>query len=155
MRAGLVGVAVLLAATASGGIEHTILHGVSVSHVRTWVGPDSIPGLTTEGVKAEAESGLKKAGIILDPGGQAELFVSATVLVADSGTCFVTLQGRLVEPATLDRNGFAVHATSWESAGTLITTADECAKPTTEGVRRALADFVEHYRAMNPKANRP
>ena len=37
MRKVAAGMALLAAATVSGGIEHTILHGVSVAHVKTWV----------------------------------------------------------------------------------------------------------------------
>ena len=114
------------------------------------MGPDAIPGLTKDVVKAEVDAGLKRAGIILSPGGGADLVVTATAFVAEADRCFVTVKGRLVEPAKLDRNGFAVDAVSWESGGTTIMKADGCAKATTELVRSAIADFAEHYRAMNP-----
>lgn len=153
MRAGVVGAAVLLAATASGGIEHTILHGVSVGHVKTWVSPDTVPGLTTEGLKAQAEEALRKAGIVLDSGSEADLFISANA-VLEADTCFVTVESRLLEPAKLDRNGFAVTASSWQSGGVVVMKGGECAKPTTDMVRSELADFVEHYRAMNPGKER-
>jgi hypothetical protein len=151
MRAAVVGVAVLLAASASGGIEHTILHGVAVRDVKTWVGPDAIPGLTGDGLKAEVKASLKKAGIALDPKGGAELFVSAMAFLPDSNNCFVTVQGRLIEPAKLDRNGFAVDAISWERGSTVLAKETDCAQPTMKATQGALADFVEHYRAMNPE----
>jgi len=76
-----------------------------------------------------------------------------TVTVAppsDSDSCFVTIEGRLVEPAKLNRNGFAVDAVSWQTGGLVVVKAADCAMPTQQQVRRAVADFVEHYRAMNP-----
>ena len=149
MRKLVAGMALLAAATASGGIEHTILHGVSVAHVRTWVGPANIPGFSADALRADAESALASAGIGLDSRSQADLVISVTVL-AESGSCFVTLQGRLVEPAKLDRNGHAVDAVSWERGGTVVAPAESCAQPTRRLARSAVADFVEHYRAMNP-----
>ena len=92
---------------------------------------------------------MRRPGIALDPRSQADLFISVTVL-GESGSCFVTLQGRLIEPAKLDRNGYAVDATSWERGGTVVTPAGSCARPTEQLARSVVADFVEHYRAMNP-----
>ena len=149
MRAGVVGVAMLLAASASGGIEHTILHGVSVHDVRTWVGPDAIPGITEAGLKAETERSLKQAGIVLDPKGSAELFLHATAILHE-GNCFVTIEGRLLEPAKLDRNGFIVEASSWQTGGTVIVKTPDCAGSTQKVVQSVVRDFVEHYQAMNP-----
>ena len=150
MRSGMVGIAVLVAATAIGGIEHTILHGVSVGRVRASVGPDPIPGLSAEDLKAIAESRLKEAAIPIDPSGQAVLQLVATVVNAESGMCFVTIEGSLVEPARLERNGVSVGASSWHRGGTVIAKAGECAASTAKAAEGALSDFVEVYRAMNP-----
>jgi hypothetical protein len=78
------------------------------------------------------------------------LFLSARAMM-DSGNCFVTIEGRLVESAKLDRNGFAVSATSWERGGSVITKTSDCAESTSKVVQMAIRDFVEHYRAMNPE----
>ncbi len=150
MRIAVVGTAILAASMASAGIEHTILHGVSVRKVYVWVGPDGIAGLSTEGLKSIAESRLREARIPVDPAGDAVLELVAHVHRTDSGMCFVKFEGSLAEPARLERNGFHVHATSWGRDGTVIAKADECAASVTKIAESALADFVEVYRAMNP-----
>jgi hypothetical protein len=150
MRAVTIGFVLALATTATGGIEHTILHGVSVAEVRVWTGPKAVPGLTKEGLQTVAEARLREAGIRLDPAAPAQLWINATVMVADSGACFSTIEAKLVEEARLERNGLRVFANSW-SAGALVSAGVEtCAERVTESTRSVLADFVENYLAMNP-----
>lgn len=143
MRAGLTVLALILATPAPGGIEHTILHGVSVAEVRTWSGPATLPGLSRESLQAVAASRLHAAAIPLDPAAPAVLWISATVVRGDSRTCFVTLEAKLVEEARLERNGFLVNASSWRSAGFVTTGIGDCAEQVADAEERALADFVE------------
>ena len=63
MRSGAVGLGVLVAASASAGIEHTILHGVSVGRVKAVVSAGQVPGLTDASLQTAAESSLKRAGV--------------------------------------------------------------------------------------------
>ena len=149
MRLQLVGVAILSAAAASGGIEHTILHGVSVGRVRAWVGPEAIPDFSTERLHAIAASRLSEAGIPVRDGGQAALTLAVEVH-NDSGTCFVTIEGKLIESAKLERNGMSVAAASWHDGASVIAAVPECAGHTTRAVESVLGDFIETYRAMNP-----
>ena len=79
------------------------------------------------------------------------LWVNATVVLGDSGTCFVRLEGQLVEEARLARNGFLVTANSWSSGGVVAVHAPDCASRVRETEESLIADFVEHYRAMNPR----
>ena len=63
MRSGAVGLGVLVAASASAGIEHTILHGVSVGRVKAVVSAGQVSGLTDASLQMAAESSLKRAGV--------------------------------------------------------------------------------------------
>jgi len=151
MRPGVAGVAVLLAATASGGIEHTILYGASVGQVRAWVGPDELPGLTQSELQRIAEAHLSQGGVRVDPSAESTLFVSATVTLTLPGACFVHLEGRFVEPARLNRNGHAVRASTWSRGGEAASKSlEECAHGAVKTAEVVVGDFVEHYRAMNP-----
>lgn len=152
MRVALIGGALLVATTAGGGIEHTILHGVSVGRVRAWVsGPDQVPGLTQEHLQGLASSTLDKAGIRPSANSEAELFIGATTVLSQSGACFVHLEARLVERATLVRNGHAVDASSWGRVGEAAAdSAGGCASLASKVALDLLGDFVEHYTAMNP-----
>ncbi len=91
------------------------------------------------------------AAVPLDPKASAVLWVNATVVLGDSGTCFVRLEGQLVEEARLARNGFLVTANSWSSGGVVAVHAPDCASRVRETEESLIADFVEHYRAMNPR----
>jgi hypothetical protein len=168
MRAEVVGVVALLATTASGGIENTILHGVSVAHVRTSVsvghgrspnGPNALPGLTKERLREIAESSLGQAGIRLDGAGTADLWIGANATVGESGTCFVRLDAKLMEQARLERNGLLVDAASWSGGTTVFAetfpasarpSLERCGNLAAKATEDLLGDFVEHYRAMNP-----
>jgi hypothetical protein len=152
MRAGAVGFAVLLAATASGGIEHTILHGVSVGRVKAWVSPDQAPGLTASKLQAVAEASLSQGGVRVTPGTGSELFVGASATVFPSGDCVVYVDARLVEDATLERNGFHVQASSWSRSAVVADVREGCADSTATATRKVIDDFVEQFRAMNPEA---
>jgi hypothetical protein len=149
MRAAATIFTLILATSASGGIEHTILHGVSVGSVRAWSGPDTVPGLTRETLQAVAESHLRASGIPIDAAAPTVLSISATVVVGE-GMCFVTLDATLVEEARLQRNGFLVQASSWRGRGLVAARDADCAKDVADAEEEALADFVEHFRAMNP-----
>jgi hypothetical protein len=152
MRAGMTILALVLATPAPAGIEHTILHGVWVGKVKAWVGPGTLPGLSRETMQAVAESRLRAAGIPLDPAASSTLWIGATVMLGESDTCFVRVEAMLSEEAILDRNGFRVTAESWRGPGMLTTTSvGDCAGEVASAEERALADFVEHYRAMNPR----
>jgi hypothetical protein len=148
MRAGLTAFILTIATSATGGIEHTVLHGVSVAGVRVWTGPGSVPGLTKEQLQSAAETSLREAGIRLTPGAPAELQIIATVMVSDSA-CFATLDAKLVEEARLERNGLRVEATSWGRGGVVSVNVESCAEQVTDATKSAVADFVEMYRAMN------
>jgi len=149
MRAGLTAFILTMATSATGGIEHTVLHGVSVARVRVWTGPGTVPGLTKERLESAAEASLREAGIRLTPGAPAELMISATVMVAGSA-CFATLDAKLVEEARLERNGLRVEATSWSRGGMVSVNVETCGEHVTDATKSAVADFVETYRAMNP-----
>lgn len=142
------GLILLSAVAASAGIEHTILNGVSVGRVRAWVGPERIAGLTAERLNGIAESRLAEAGIAVGDG-EAALTLAASAY-GNSGSCFVSVEGRLTEPARLERNGMSVAAASWHRGATVIASKEECAEHTVGAVEKVLADFVESYRAMNP-----
>lgn len=155
MRVGLIGAAILLAATAHGGIEHTMLHGVSVGRVRANVGPDAVPGLTEAQLQGMAESSLRESGVPLNPKAEPAFFIGATVVTRLPGACFVHLEARLIEAAKLDRNGQAVDASSWRGGSDVATNSlDQCATMASKAAKEVVADFVEHYRAMNPAPNR-
>lgn len=154
MRRALVVSMLLFCGSAHGGIEHTILHGVSLGRIHAWVGPDEVPGITTEALRGRAESALAKARIPIDGSGAATLVINAEVVRGEGAACFVRVEGKLAEPATLDRNGFAVSGASWGSGGTVIGPVDTCAGSTQRIVDSVLADFVEHYVAMNPATPR-
>lgn len=161
MRTALTAIALTLATTATGGIEHTVLHGVSVGSVRVWTGPQAIPGLTKERLQSVVESSLREAGIVIDPAAPAALGVSATIMVADSdprldrlpppeAACFAILDARLVEDARLVRNGLRVEASSWSRGASVAVHVDSCADSVVKQTKSAIADFVETFRAMNP-----
>jgi hypothetical protein len=168
MRAGVIGIVALLATTASGGIERTILHGVSVARVRTSVsvvdgrsphGPNALPGLSERGLEEIAESRLGQAGIRVGGAGTADLWIGANATIGESGACFVDLDAKLVERARLERNGLLVDAASWSSGTTVFAetlpasagpSLERCGSLAAKATEELLADFVEHYRAMNP-----
>jgi hypothetical protein len=144
--------ALVLATPAPAGIEHTILHGVTVGRVKAWAGPHTLPGLSAETMRVAAESRLRAAGIRLDPAASSVLWIGATVMRGESGTCFVRVEAILSEEAILDRNGFRVTAESWRGPGVLTTTSvADCAGEVASAEDHSLADFVEHYQAMNPR----
>jgi len=150
MRSGAVGLGVLVAASASAGIEHTILHGVSVCRVKAVVSAGQVPGLTDASLQTAAESSLKRAGVQVGSGNGADLFVGATVVIGPSGDCVVYIDARLIEDAKLDRNGLRVEAASWSGGSIIAGTRQNCGRLTTNAARKVVDDFVEHYRAMNP-----
>jgi hypothetical protein len=163
MRKTMTAIALIVAATANGGIEHTVLHGASVGSVRVWIGPQAIPGLTRQGLQSVVESSIRQAGITVDPAGTAVLGVSANILVTGSDPslkqfpptdawCLATLEGRLVEDARLERNGLRVEASSWSRQASFIGHVDACAEGVTKQAQYVVADFVETFRAMNPAA---
>ena len=150
MRAGVVGIAALLAATASGGIEHTILHGVSVGRVKAWVSSEQVSGLTSAKVQAAAQSSLSQGGVLLKPGAGADLFIGATGIRGPSGDCVVYVDARLIEDAKLERNGLRVEASSWSRSAVVSGRSGDCAESTVKATRDVVDDFVEQYHAMNP-----
>ena len=150
MRVVLTAIALTLATSATGGIEHTLLHGVSVRAVQVWTGPEAIPGLTKESIQSVAELRLREAGIRLDPSATAELSISATTMVSDSGACFASLEAKLLEDARLVRNGLRVEASSWHRGALVSVHTEVCAKSITDATSSSIADFVETFRAMNP-----
>jgi hypothetical protein len=153
MRAGVVGIVVLLAGTANGGIEHTILHGVSVGRVKawvSWVSPEQVPGLTSAKVQAAAESSLSQGAVHLKQGTGAGLFIGATAILGPSGDCVVYIDARLIEDAKLERNGLRVEASSWSGHAVVSGRSGDCAESTVKITRDVVDDFVEHYHAMNP-----
>jgi len=151
MRAGAVGLVVLIAAAASGGIEHTILHGVSVSRVKAVVTAEQVPGLTNTSLQVAVESSLSRGGVRVTSGGGADLFVGATAVIGPSGDCVVYVDARLIEDAKLDRNGLRVEAASWSGKALVSGRREDCGGSTTEVAQKVVDDFVEHYRAMNPR----
>jgi hypothetical protein len=140
----------LAAASARSGIEHTILNGVEVGRVRAWVGPEAIPGLSSEQLTTIVGSRLREAGIPVSKSGGAAALTVAVTSHGASGSCFVTVEGNLVEPATLERNRMSVSASSWHGGAWVTAAMPECATQTTGAVERVVADFAEVYRAMNP-----
>jgi len=152
MRA-LVGTLVLATAVvATADIEHTILHGVSVATFRFTMFPDHVPGFTETEANALIRSRLDEAGIPVTSGDGATLWVKATVFSDNSSTCSVTLDGHLVEEATLLRNGRRVRADSWSGGGSILTTTPaDCAHAVGEAIDRTMSDFIEMYGAMNPQ----
>jgi len=146
-------ITLLLAATAAvaiAGIQHTILHGVSIGRVGCSMSPDQPPGLTDDDATALMKARLRDAGIPVTPGQGATLWVSATVVHEDSPACFVKVEGQLVEEATLDRNGLPVRADSWHGGGTVATTTPaDCAHTVRKAIDRAMRDFIEMHQAMN------
>jgi hypothetical protein len=163
MRMTMTAIALILATTATGGIEHTVLHGVAVGSIRVWTGPQAIPGLTKEGLQRVVESSLRAAGIAIDPAAPTVLGMSAAIMIANSDPrldgppppdawCFATLDARLVEDARLVRNGLRVEASSWSRGASVSSKVDKCADLVTEQAKSVVADFVETFRAMNPGA---
>jgi len=150
MRIGASGLVLLLAVSANGGIEHTILHGVSIARVRAHASADGIPALTNATLQAAAESRLSQAKVRMQPGNGADLFVGATAVVGPSGDCVVYLDGRLVEEAKLERNGLRIDAASWSSSAIVVGKRENCGSFANRAARELVDDFVEHYRAMNP-----
>jgi len=140
------------AAVPMGGIEHTLLHGVSVAALRFTMFPDQVPGLTEQEGSALMQSRLTDARISVTPGQGATLWLNATVFSSHSPQCSVSLEGQLVEEATLARNGLRVPADSWHGGGTALTTTDvDCAQHVRKAIDRAMDDFIEMHRAMNPQ----
>ncbi len=152
MRASVTVLLVAATAVTMAGIEHTILHGVSVGRVGFNMAPDQVPGLTEEGATALMKSRLHRAGISVTPGHGATLWLNATVIYKNSPMCFFRLDGHLVEEATLQRNGLPVLADSWQGGGTVDATAPgDCARSLRTAIDRAMNDFIEMRTAMNPK----
>jgi len=159
MRRTALGIVVLLATSADAGLEHTILNGVSVGHVRSTVGPDPLPGVTKETLVALAEARLKDAGVRRSTTADPDLVIAVAVTTGQSGSCFVNVDARLVEDARLERNGLRVEAASWSGGSGVVVEAgsgldavagERCAKLTMDAADRLVREFVEHYRAMNP-----
>jgi hypothetical protein len=147
--AGLATLLVVLAVGAGAGIEHTILHGVQVGKVRVWVGPDEVPGVSQEQLRASAESQLREAGIEMTPGAPASLLVSVRVFTRDG--CFAEVTSSLYEDALLERNGMRIQAKSWQTGGTTMQCpVSECAHLIPDAVEGAVSDFIEVHSAMNP-----
>jgi len=152
MRVMISACLVASAVVAMAGIEHTILHGVSVGALRFTVFPDQVPALTEEEGNALMQSRLDDAGIPVTPGDGATLWIRATVFSDNSALCSVSLEGQLVEEATLLRNGLRVPADSWHGGGSVLTTTDaDCAQHVRKAINRAMDDFIEMHGAMNPK----
>ena len=153
MRARLTVVLLAAAAVATAGIEHTVLHGVSVGRVGFSMAPDQVPGLTKEDAIALIKSRLQKADVAVTPGNGATLWLNATVIYKNSPVCFFRLDGQLVEDATLLRNGLPVQADSWQGGGTVgSTTLADCAGSLRTAIDKAMDDFIEMRAAMNPKS---
>jgi hypothetical protein len=159
MRRLAVGVVVLLAASAGAGIEHTILNGIVVAHVRASVGPGALPGVTKEALVVLAEARLKDGGVRRSLTADPDLLISVAVTTGQSGSCFVTVDARLVEEARLERNGLRVKAETWSGGSRVVVGAvpgataggpEQCATLTMRAADGLIRDFVEHYRAMNP-----
>jgi hypothetical protein len=93
---------------------------------------------------------LREAGIPVSKSGGAAALTVAVTSHGASGSCFVTVEGNLVEPATLERNRMSVSASSWHGGAWVTAAMPECATQTTGAVERVVADFAEVYRAMNP-----
>jgi hypothetical protein len=144
-----VGIALLLATSASGGLEHTLLHGVQVGHVKAWVTSEEVPGLTAATLQAAAEARLAGSGVRLNPQSDVDLFVGATVVVFPSGECAVYVDARTLEGAKLNRNGLRVEAASWSGKAVLAGRRENCGASAVGATRRVVDDFVEQYRAMN------
>lgn len=159
MRGLAVGVVVLMAVSADAGIEHTILNGVVVAHVRSSVGPGALPGVTREALVALAEARLKDGGVRRNLTADPDLIISVAVTTGQTGSCFVTVDARLVEEARLERNGLRVKAESWSGGSRVVVGAvpgatagglEQCAQLTMRAADGLVREFVEHYRAMNP-----
>jgi hypothetical protein len=150
MRTGTVGLVFLIAASGSGGIEHTMLHGVTVARVRAHASAEGVPGLTDVSLKAAVESRLSQGGVQVKSNAGADLFVGATAVLGPSGDCVVYVDGRLVEEAKLERNGLRVDATSWSQSAIVVGNRDNCGGFANKAAQQVVDDFVEHYRAMNP-----
>lgn len=149
MRSMTVGIVLLLASTASGGLEHTLLHGLKVGQVKAWVTSDEVPGLTAATLQAAAEARLERSGIRLNPHSGVDLFVGATVVLFPSGECAVYVDARTLEDATLDRNGLRVEASSWSGKAVLAGRRENCGESVVTATQRVVDDFVEKHRAMN------
>ena len=153
MRSLITALVCSLAIPASAGIEHTILHGVSVGGVRVGVNHDQLPDLTEEQIQSLVESRLSAAGVSIVPGASATLWVIATVVRGESPAWVVQLDVRLMEEARLERNGHRRHATSWQSGALVIAASSaECTQAVTEGLERTVDDFIEVNEAMNPRS---
>jgi hypothetical protein len=153
MRSLITAVVCVLAVPASAGIEHTILHGVSVGRVRVGVNHDQLPDLTEERIHSLVESRLTAASITIVPDAPATLWVIATVVRGESPAWVVQLDVRLMEEARLERNGHRLPATSWHRGAMVIAASSaECTQAVTEGLQRVADDFIEMHKAMNPKS---
>ena len=151
MRSLITALVCALAIPAIAGIEHTILHGVSVAGVRVGVNHDQLPDLTEGQIQSLVESRLGAAGITIVPSAPATLWVIATVVRGESPAWVVQLDLRLMEGARLERNGHRLPAASWHRGALVIAaSAAECTQAVTEGLERTADDFIEMHRAMNP-----
>ena len=152
MRSLITALLVVGAVGSNAGIEHTILHGVSVAHVRFYVLPDDVPGFTRADGVAMMEAQLETEGTPVADEDGATFRIVATVFADSSPTCNVNLEGQLVEEAKLLRNGLQVSAESWRGGGTSITTThDLCAQEARKAIDRAVGAFVATHQAMNPQ----
>jgi hypothetical protein len=154
MRGMAVAVAFLLAASVNGGLEHTLLHGLQLGHVKAWVTSDEVPGLTTDKLQAAAEARLEGSGVRQNPQSDVDLFVGATVVVLPSGECAVYVEARTLEGAKLDRNGLRVEASSWNGKAVVAGRRENCGSSALTATRHVVDDFVEQYRAMNGMPSR-
>ena len=151
MRLMIAAICFATAVSVGAGIEHTILHGVSVAGVRVGIAPDPIPDLTEQKLQSLIESRLREANIPIVPGAPGLLWVDATAVSGDSSSCFVHLDARLLEEAKLERNGLRVKASSWHRGGVVSGPSADCGKRVVDVIDSLVRNFVESYEAMNPK----
>ncbi len=152
MRSLITALVCALSMPASAGIEHTILHGVSVGRVRVGVNHDQLPDLTEQQIHSLVESRLSAAGIGIVPDAPATFWVIATVVRGESPAWVVQLDMRLLEGAQLDRNGHRIPATSWHGGAMVIAASSaECTQGVIGALERTADDFIELHTAMNPK----
>ena len=153
MRSLITALVCALAIPDSAGIEHTILHGVSVGRVRVGVNHDQLPDLTEEQIHSLVESRLSAAGIAIVPDAPTTFWVIATVVRGESPAWVVQLEMGLMEEALLERNGHRLPATLWHGGAMVVAASSaECTQAVTEGLERVADDFIEMYKAMNPKS---
>jgi hypothetical protein len=151
MRLMIAAICFATAVSVGAGIEHTILHGVSVGEVRVGIAPDPIPDLTEQKLQSLIESRLREANIPIVQGAPGVLWVDATAVQGDASSCFVHLDARLLEEAKLERNGLRVQASSWHRGGVVSGPSADCGRRVVDVTDSFVRDFVRTYEAMNPK----